>query len=36
MSDPHEAKLLHRASFRRRIGKGITAGIVAFLGQPAP
>jgi N-acetylmuramoyl-L-alanine amidase len=36
MSDPHEAKLLHRASFRKRIAKGITAGIVAFLGQPAP
>ncbi|MDP9295306.1 MAG: N-acetylmuramoyl-L-alanine amidase, partial [Actinomycetota bacterium] len=31
MSDPHEAKLLHRATFRRKIAKGIAAGVAAFL-----
>jgi N-acetylmuramoyl-L-alanine amidase len=31
MSDPHEAKLLHRRAFRRKIAKGIAAGVAAFL-----
>jgi N-acetylmuramoyl-L-alanine amidase len=31
MSDRHEAKLLHRARFRRKIAKGIAAGVAAFL-----
>jgi N-acetylmuramoyl-L-alanine amidase len=35
ISNDHEARLLKKVTFRRKIAKGIAAGISQFLGSPA-
>ena len=34
LSSDHEARLLKKVAFRRKIAKGIAAGIAEFLGPP--